>query len=56
MHLIKKGLFWRILVANDTMISKKRFLSFRSAINYMDMQDVHGMPVKNYKRKDKKCQ
>lgn len=52
MYLIKQGMFWRILVANDTMISKKKFLRFQSALNYMDLQDVHGMPVENYKRKE----
>lgn len=52
MVLIKEGLFWRILVADGTMISKKKFLRFQSALNYMDMQDVHGMPVENYKRKE----
>lgn len=50
MRLIKDGIFWRILVANDTKISKKRFLRFQSAVNYMDMQDKHGMPVENYKK------
>ena len=50
MVLIKEGLFWRILVANGTKISKKKFLRFQSALNYMDLQDVHGMPVENYKR------
>lgn len=54
MRLIKEGIFWRILVADDTMISKKRFLRFQSAVNYMDMQDVHGMPVVKYKNKEEK--
>lgn len=53
MRLIKEGIFWRILVANDTMISKKKFLRFQSAVNYMDMQDKHGMPVENYKKEKK---
>lgn len=53
MRLIREGLFWKILVANDTMVSKKKFLRFQSAINYMDMQDRHGMPVENYKGKEK---
>lgn len=52
-RLIKEGLFWRILVADDTMISKKRFLRFQSAVDYMDMQDRHGMPVEKYNRKAK---
>lgn len=55
MRLIKEGLFWRILVANGTMVSKKRFLRFRSAVDYMDMQDRHGMPVVEYKKKEEKC-
>ena len=53
MRLIKEGIFWRILVCDDTMISKKKFLRFQSAVSYMDMQDRHGMPVENYKRKEK---
>ena len=53
MKLIKEGLFWRILVCNDTMVCKKKFLRFQSALNYMDMQDGHGMPVEKYKRKEK---
>lgn len=40
-------------MANDTMISKKKFLRFQSAVNYMDMQDKHGMPVENYKKEKK---
>lgn len=51
MRLIKEGVFWRILTADDTKISKKKFLRFQSAINYMDMQDKNGMPVENYKEK-----
>ena len=53
MKLIKEGLFWRILVCDDTMISKKKFIRFQSAVDYMDMQDRHGMPVENYKGKEK---
>lgn len=53
MRLIKEGLFWRILVADDTMVSKKRFLRFQSAVDYMDTQDRHGMPVENYKKKER---
>lgn len=52
MRLIKQGLFWRILVADGAKISKKKFLRFQSALNYMDTQDRYGMPVENYKRKE----
>lgn len=52
MRLIKEGLFWKILTCNDTKVSKKKFLRFQSALNYMDMQDSHGMPVENYKGKE----
>lgn len=52
MRLIKQGLFWRILTADDALISKKKFLKFQSAVDYMDAQDRHGMPVENYKRKE----
>ena len=53
MRLIKEGIFWKILVCNDTMVCKKKFLRFQSALNYMDMQDRHGMPVEEYKGKEK---
>ena len=43
-------------MADEKYISKKKFLRFQSALNYMDTQDVHGMPVENYQRKEKKCQ
>lgn len=56
MVLIKQGIFWRILVADGKYISKKKFLRFQPAVNYMDMQDKHGMPVENYNRKETKCQ
>ena len=52
MHLIKKGIFWRVVVGE--MMSKKRFLRAKSAFRYYyQTLDRHGMPVENYKRKEK---
>lgn len=45
MRLIKKGLFWRIEVAKNT-ISKKRFLTESKALWYIaDHQNRDGFPV-----------
>lgn len=52
-RVIKKGLFYRILLAEGKYISKKKFLRLMSAFEYMNMMDVHGIPVEKYNRKEK---
>lgn len=53
LQLSKVGLFWRILTPDMKYISKQRFVRKRAAQNCIDMQDRHGLPVVEYKRKEK---
>lgn len=51
--IIKQGIFYRVLLANGKYVSKKRFLRLFSAVRYMDMMDVHSVPVVEYKEREK---
>lgn len=48
-RIIKDGIFYRILLADGEYASKKKFLRLTSAIDYLDMMDVHGVPVIKHK-------
>ena len=51
LRLFRVGLFWRI--ATPIGISKQRFLTKKSAQKCIDMQDIHGIPVVEYKERRK---
>ena len=48
-RIIKDGIFYRILLADGKYVSKKKFLRLISAIDYLDMMDVHGVSAIKYK-------
>lgn len=52
--IIRKGMFYRVLLSNGKYIAKQKFLRKCSAIKYENMLDKNGSQVEEYKGKDKK--